>query len=239
MQPLKHYPQPERPSDPTPLEMAIYNYELKAKAFYDKKARLGDAKEADVTKRLNQDYKHLEQERNRLEYITVIQEALEKYRENSEAIGKETKGLGLLEEEHHPTKKLASFLTASGEPKPSIKHEAHHIIPGKGRFRKPAIARARLVLHEHGLGINDPMNGVWLYGVEKGKKEFDWATSEATSHRRIHRYNYETWISATLSGRLNRVRFISLLREVKFRIKNGMMPEKVMMKKDESWNGLS
>ncbi|MBJ7553130.1 AHH domain-containing protein [Marinomonas spartinae] len=236
MQPLKHYPQPERPSDPTPLEMAIYNYELKAKAFYDKKARLGDAKEADVTKRLNQDYKHLEQERKRLKSITVIQEVLEKYREESRSSDEDT----LMMEEHHPTQKLASFLTASGEPKPSIKHEAHHIIPGKGRFQQPATARARLFLHGHGLGINDPMNGVWLYGVEKGKKEFDWATSAATSHRRIHRYNYETWISSTLGRHeMSSQRFISLLQEVKLRIKNGMMPQQVMMKKDESWDGLS
>jgi len=235
MQPLKHYPQPERPSDPTPLEMAIYNYELKAKAFYDKKAQLGDTKESDVTKRLNQDYKHLKQERNRLEYITIAQESLDAYRASNELASRRE----LSSEEHHPTKKLASFLTASGEPKPSIKHEAHHIIAGKGRFNKPATARARLRLHMHGIGINDPMNGVWLYGVEKGKQEFDWATSEATSHRRIHRYNYETWISATLRGELDRVRFINLLQKVKFRIKNGMLPQQVMMKKDESWDGLS
>ncbi|CAM3030353.1 hypothetical protein PSDI105340_16475 [Pseudoalteromonas distincta] len=28
---LQHYPMPDRPSNPSPLEMAIYNYELLAK----------------------------------------------------------------------------------------------------------------------------------------------------------------------------------------------------------------
>ncbi len=36
---LQRYPMPDRPSNPSPLEMAIYNYELLAKKHYDDKRR--------------------------------------------------------------------------------------------------------------------------------------------------------------------------------------------------------
>lgn len=235
MQPLKYYPQPERPSDPTPLEMAIYNYELKAKAFYDKKAQLGDAKESDITERLNQDYKHLEQERNRLESIVKAQMSLAAYRAKNLQEGTET----LQNEAHHnPENKLAKFLAAAGEIKPTNGHEAHHIIPGKGRYDQPAIALARLRLHAHGIGINDPMNGVWLFGKVKGK-EFDWATSDAVPHRRIHRHNYEVWIGRSFVPKRSKVDFVNLLRIVKLKIKTGTMPEFVMMPKGTEWDGVS
>ncbi|MBJ7554362.1 AHH domain-containing protein [Marinomonas spartinae] len=229
MQPFAIYPQPDRPSNPTPLEMAIYNYELKAKAFYDKKAKLKGSKDAEVINRLNQDYNHLEKERKRLESITVIQESLDAYRAANELSDEET----LFKENHHPTTKLARFLTAIGEPKPTVKHEAHHIIPGKGRFAAMPLLRARLQLHAHGIGINDPMNGVWLYGTEKGK-DFDWATADTISHRRLHRHNYELWISDTLRVQVNKTQYVNLLRQVKLKIKMGTMPQNVMMPKNKA-----
>lgn len=234
MQPLRRYPQPERPSNPSPLEMAIYNYELKAKAFYDKKAKQSNAADPVVEKHLNQDYKHLEKERERIESVIIVQQSLEAYR--AEALKSDIETLN--KEGHHPTDKLGKHLSAVGEFKPTAKHEAHHIIPGKGRFRQPILLRTRLRLHAHGVGINDPMNGVWLFGTEK-EKEFDWATVDAASHRRIHRHNYESWIGGIFRAKRNKTDFINLLRNVKMKIKTGQMPENVMMPKDKTWDGVS
>ncbi|ASM55684.1 hypothetical protein PNIG_b0023 [Pseudoalteromonas nigrifaciens] len=32
---LREYPKPDRAANPTPLDMAIYNFELKAKSYHD------------------------------------------------------------------------------------------------------------------------------------------------------------------------------------------------------------
>lgn len=40
-------------------------------------------------------------------------------------------------EKHHPAKtKLGTNLIANHEPQPSTGHVAHHIVPGKGRWRQ-------------------------------------------------------------------------------------------------------
>ena len=236
MQPLNYYPQPDRPSNPSPLEMAFYNFQLKAKAFYDKKLIDAGSKDPKVIDKLNQDYQHLEKEKNRLAYIVTAQESLRKYREYN--ADKSTSARSMMKELHHPAAdKLGKYLTASGEPKPTVKHEAHHIIPGLGsKAMRPRLQLARLTMHTHGIGVNDPMNGVWLYAKEDGK-EFDWATPNASSHRKIHRYNYDRWVALTFRGNLDKLNFVNLLNELKVRIKNGMMPSNVLMKKDESWDG--
>ena len=119
---------------------------------------------------------------------------------------------------HHPTSDLAKYLSAIGEPKPTNLHEAHHIISGEGRYNKAAIMDARLNLHLVGIGINDPFNGIWLINFMKNKK-IDWSTPEAPPHRKIHRFNYETWIGATLGENMvtNKSVFLNKLRNVKIR----------------------
>lgn len=224
MKPLHQYPQPSRPAEPTPLEMAIYNFELKAKAHYDNKSANKE--------KLNRDFEHLQKEKTRLLSVVIAQESLSQYRQRNETVGEEV----LSEEPHHPTKILAQYLSAVGEPKPTINHEAHHIICGKGRFRQVLIAQARLTMHLHGIGINDPINGVWLCNMEKNKED-DWATRNSVPHRKIHRYNYETWIGSSFRGRQNKLQFVTRLRNVKFRIKSGTMPVNVMKKKDVQWDG--
>lgn len=95
--------------------------------------------------------------------MLIAQQSLESYRAESE--GSSVKELA--EEEHHPTEKLAKFLRAAGEPKPTSYHEAHHIVCGKGRYRQRLTYAARLRMHSFGIGINDPTNGVWLRNFEK------------------------------------------------------------------------
>lgn len=230
---MQNYPHPSRKQDPTALELAIYNFELKAKAYYDKKMKSDNSTE--LKNRLKIDYKHLQLEKKRIESIGVAQSYLEKYREESNQSDLST----LSKESHHPTKKLATFLFAIGEPKPTPAHEAHHIIPGKGRFDIRAILAARLNLHLAGVGINDPFNGTWLINFLHNK-EFDWATPDAPPHRKIHRRNYETWIGRTLGqqNNNNKAKFINSLRVVKTHIKTGTLPQQIFEPNTELWKGI-
>lgn len=162
MKSLEFYPQPSRPDNPTPLDMAIYNYELKAKAHYDSKLRFkGD--DVSLQGKIKRDFEHLQNEKRRLLSIAIARDSLNGYREFNETANVDT----LTAEEHHPTDKLAQFLAASGEPKPTVNHELHHIVPGKGRFRQADVMRARLTMHMWHVGINDPLNGVWLLNYKK------------------------------------------------------------------------
>ena len=189
--------------------MAIYNYELLAKKHYDDKRR----KSAASKEKLQRDYGHLQKERKRLEHLLIAQQSLESYRAENEG----TSVKELAEEEHHPTEKLAKFLRAAGEPKPTSYHEAHHIVCGKGRYRQRLTYAARLRMHSFGIGINDPTNGVWLRNFEKNKSD-DWATPDTVSHRRLHRHNYEVWVSTSLRTKVNKLDFINALRGVKIKI---------------------
>lgn len=232
MQPLRYYPQPQRPNNPSVLEMSIYNYELKAKAYHDKKIATSPSDNLEFLDKMKRDLEHLKNEKRRLVSLCTVQESLSAYRAHNERASEDE----LANEDHHPTSKLAKYLTAVGEPKPTVNHEAHHIICGKGQHRQRLMALARLSMHEHGIGINDPINGVWLWNYENNKNE-DWATPESVSHRKIHRYNYETWIGYAFANPENKVQFINKLRNIKLRIRIGSMPSNVMTSKDTSWNG--
>ncbi|WP_236559619.1 AHH domain-containing protein [Colwellia sp. 20A7] len=227
------YPHPTRPNDPSPLELAIFNYELKAKNYHNQRIKKNNSK--DIQEKMKRDFEHLQREKTRITGHVLAQESLNIYRENNEKLTTKQ----LRQEKHHPTEKLASYLTAVGEPKPTTMHEAHHIICGKGRFRQAMMLRARLNLHIHGIGINDPVNGAWLINFVKNKEQ-DWATPDAPAHRKIHRYNYETWIGSTLGiqNRPSKIQFLNSLRNVKIKIKTGNMPAKVLDTKDELWKGV-
>lgn len=234
MQLLQNYPHPQRPDNPTALELAIYNFELKAKRFHDENNK--NNKNSELLKKLTKDHEHLQKEKARIESVSIAQTALDAYRKANSKSSREL----LLEEEHHPTNNLAKFLYAVGEPKPTVEHEAHHIISGKGRYNPQAILRARLNLHMAGIGINDPHNGIWLINFNKNKAH-DWATKDAPPHRKIHRYNYETWIGSNLGIRMkkkDKSLFLNKLRNVKINIKTGTLPSKIFEKKDELWKGI-
>lgn len=232
MQQQISYPQPNRPSNPSLLELAIYNFELKAKSYYDAKQKSDGSEQ--LTKRLNQDYNHLQREKRRIESVAIAQNHLQQYRSDNETLDVEK----LLQEPHHPTAKLAKFLFATGEPRPTVHHEAHHIIAGKGRYLQPKMLTARLNMHLVGIGINDPFNGTWLINFESNK-EYDWATQAAPAHRKLHRKNYESWISNNLGAAkgYSKAQFLTKLRFVKQHIKTGTIPSSIFST-TELWKGL-
>ena len=229
---MRHYPQPIRPSNPSALEMAIYNFELKAKKHYD--AKLKNSSDKAQVAKMQRDFEHLQKEKQRMIAAATARDILNEYREYTNAATSEE----LEQEEHHPSNKLANYLAAAGEPKPTPDHEAHHIVPGKGRYKQSDILAARLTLHAWNIGINDPRNGVWLINFKKNNPD-DWATSESVPHRNLHRHNYEKWVGETLRVSLSQRDTENKLRMLKFKIQTNTMPPSVMAPKDATWNGKS
>lgn len=203
----------------SPLEMAIHSYEEAAHKTLDRyeklaKAHFSDngtrtAKEREVE--LQDCLRFLELERLKLEKISDVQGQLAMYRASA---SKATQGstternvaIRRLElEEHHPTEDLEAYMRAEGVPKPSSKHTAHHIVPGKGKDQV-INGRSRLHLHRHGIGINDPANGVYLLN----KDEFTphWSMPLSRGHKKYHTKQYEVWV-------LNRIRVLKNVDAIK------------------------
>ena len=227
-----NFPRPARPENPSPLEMVIYQYELKASAFHNGRNSVAPANEtakqkADRIAKRDRDWQHLRLERRKIAAHLKMQENLTAYRE-----GNKQKSLSeLASESHHPTKMLARNLQAVGEPKPTPMHEPHHIIPGAGKHRKQLMILSRLNLHAFGIGINDPLNGIWLRNFAKNTAD-DWATPESPAHRPIHTFNYETWISSQFSNdNLPETVFLSRLQTVKRKLRDGTHPENILQRK--------
>ena len=227
-----NFPRPVRPENPSPLEMVIYQYELKASEFHNGRNKMASANEtakqkADRIAKRDRDWQHLRLERRKIAAHLKMQENLTAYRE-----GNKQKSLSeLASESHHPTKMLARNLQAVGEPKPTPMHEPHHIIPGAGKHRKQLMILSRLNLHAFGIGINDPLNGIWLRNFAKNTAD-DWATPESPAHRPIHTFNYETWISSQFSNdNLPETVFLSRLQTVKRKLRDGTHPENILQRK--------
>lgn len=203
----------------TPLEMAIHSYEEAARRTLNRYETLAKSHSANDTtktevvrkKELAECLGFLELERLKLEKIADVQGQLAAYRESAMA---STRGTAkdrdqalrrLNAEKHHPTGYLEAFMRAEGIPKPSAKHTAHHIVPGKGK--DPVInGRTRLHLHRFGIGINDPANGVYL--VHSDEFTPHWSMPLSRGHKKYHTKLYETWVS-------NRVRALRDIDSIK------------------------
>jgi len=228
-------PMPQRPLNPSPLEMVIYNYEVKARAFHLERNKAAPRNESPQAKlqriaKCERDQKHLRMERRKIAAHVRLQTQLTDYR----AANKLKSSTELQAEEHHPTKSLVRNLRAVGEVKPTSFHEAHHIIPGKGRYLKVDMLTCRLNLHQYGIGINDPVNGVWLRNFVRNTPD-DWATPEAPAHRKLHTYQYEEWISDLLSNdNLPEALYLNRLHAVKVQLKTGTHPVKILEEKRSS-----
>ncbi|WP_104401811.1 AHH domain-containing protein [Vibrio penaeicida] len=230
-----------RPANPSAAELALDRYDMLVRDFYIKykSNKAPKAPKAQVKRMLEaeqRDLKFLKMKRTQLIAHAKVAEMEAELRDYVE--GNQSKKLKeLSEEEHHPTQKLARNLTAAGEPKPTINHEAHHIVPGKGRFKQAAIEGARIELHMHQIGINDPRNGVWMMNFKKNL-DLNWADPKSPAHRSIHRYNYESWIGRVfLTGGMTKQMVLARLKWIKMSLKDGKYPSKITEKKDVSWNG--
>lgn len=228
----------------TPLEQAIARFEEKAKAYYSKQSKIPPVLETPEQKlaREKASYealKHLQSEK-RLAMVQVqVQSRLEEYRSLWRASDTHSRGekkemrQAMLNEKHHPTKVLATFMRASGRPQPAQNFTAHHLVPGRGRTERAAMAR--VTLHFYNIRINDPDNGVWLPRTKKDKGH--WAMPSAPAHAEIHTHNYELWIAANITDGGSEAMLRARLQRLRFLLRDGRQPERVTQRPDSSWSG--
>ncbi|RZK24916.1 MAG: hypothetical protein EOO43_06880 [Flavobacterium sp.] len=190
----------------TPLEMAIHSYEEAAHKLICRYENLAKAHASEsstgteIQRKAERDecLRFLKLERAKLAVIADVQAQLALYRGSAlaattgESKDRNAAVRRLSVESHHPTNYLEKFMRAEGQPKPSSKHTAHHIVPGKGK--DPIVnVRTRLHLHQHGIGINDPANGVYL--VHKDEYTPHWSMPLSRGHKKYHTNLYETWVA--------------------------------------------
>lgn len=183
----------------SPLERAIQSYEEKAERYYsmDNLSLHFTKEEREIKK--NEAMQELATQRRHLETIGEVRALLEVYRENNMKMklgsnADRKKALATMKNEsHHPTDFLEKLMRAEGHPKPSGKHTAHHILPGAGQYEKVMISRARIHMHTHGIGVNDPANGVYL--LTKDEYTPHYSMPESRGHLKYHTRDYEKWVS--------------------------------------------
>lgn len=198
----------------TTLEVAIARYEELAKNHYAKENLVNTTlTEEERKKELKESLSFLKLERDKLDAISDVQaqiEELQDYRNNAKSISNTV----LSKEKHHPTKVLEKYMLLEGAVKPSSKHTAHHIVPGKGKLKR-VTARTRLHLHKNGIRINDPANGVYLVSIHKDTPH--WSMPNSWGHKRYHTEDYERWISQKIRP-LQNVDFIKTQLQIIGRI---------------------
>jgi|GEM_PF-584619 len=234
------------PHEMTRFEQALERLSQAANEYHTKKAKAsllsGETAEQKTARleELNADLKHLQRELRFTEVIGEVETRLEEYRLTSRRGDGDTRADSkikrqLMESEmYHPTEALEQFMRADGRPKPSSKHTAHHIAPGKGKTIFAARARARL--HFHGVRINDADNGAWMLTYIKDKGH--WSMPTANAHREIHTKNYEGWVYRIVNAGMDEQGVRSGLRRIADLLESGKQPVEVTMSPDESWSGV-
>lgn len=189
----------------TPLEASIHQYEEQVKKYYSKrnaiKTTLTDQQRKELKKEVRE---FLKKERANLKTIATVQGRLEEYRaqgmmvkSSDEKFARSTMN-AMISEDHHPTDELEENMRAEGCAKPSHKHTAHHIVPGKGKL--PVLtSQTRLHIHMQGIRINDPANGVYLVHVNADVPDYGYCMPESKGHLCYHTHDYERWISLKIT----------------------------------------
>ena len=101
-----------RPKTTNPLALAIYDFEQKAKAFYDEQAFNAPTDETPEARKAREnlremDFAHLKSERTRIRQFAAIQATLEQYKKTNQVLSETDAGIdNLMAEAHHPTDDL-------------------------------------------------------------------------------------------------------------------------------------
>jgi len=216
----------------TPLEIGISRYEEMANQHF---SNFGDpATPIDAERQAEKDeaLKHLATEKRQLKTLYKIQAKLDEYREAGlkATTGSNTErraAISAMEaEEHHPTKTLERYMRAEGTPKPSARHTAHHIVPGKGKL-KELTADTRYHLHIHGIRINDPANGVYL--VSSDKYAPHWSMPLSRGHKKYHLHEYERVLNEKITL-LENIDFIKTQLQIIARMLQANEPKEAINK---------
>ncbi|WP_051234745.1 AHH domain-containing protein [Marinimicrobium agarilyticum] len=217
----------------SPLEAAIAQFEVEAKAYHAKVA--GPVPESPKARQkreseLNSALKHLKNERLKVACLAQIQARLAEYQGWGRQQA-EKDPVALMDEPHHPTTVLARNMRADGRPQPSRRHSPHHIVAGKGRH--PNTVRARLNIHLAGVRINDPGNGTWMPRTKADRGH--WSMPNAPAHSEIHTYNYETWVNTLVDPQIDEHAVRAVLTRLRVLLRDGQQPRQVTAPKDVHW----
>ncbi|MEC7547558.1 MAG: AHH domain-containing protein [Pseudomonadota bacterium] len=206
----------------TPLEHNIQEFEKAAREYH--KLRLSKPVSVEEKKKIDEELKlrlaDLDRRMRNLETNSSIQERICLQQElcdyqSSRAVPQDAKvttseQLELMKSDpHHPTTNLRKNMEAAGIMTPDDNCHCHHIVVGGGkRVKDPAnpggpkiqtknaiMARARL--HRYGIGINDPVNGVYL--PKSMKYVPHWRFPKALPHANIHTFAYEQMVNDALT----------------------------------------
>ncbi|TNC83910.1 MAG: hypothetical protein CSH37_12625 [Thalassolituus sp.] len=187
------------------FEAALDGYEHRLKTYYASSSRTET--EDERRRAVAEAMSFLNIERAKLSTIASLQDQLRDYRtqgmkatsDNSDMWSRAEAFDVLQAESHHGyngVRVLERNMAAEGVPKPSSRHTAHHICPGKGKL--PAISRqTRVHLHTHGIRINDPANGVYL--MTRDKETPHWSMPDSRGHKTYHTEDYERLVWERLS----------------------------------------
>lgn len=132
---------------------------------------------------------------------------------------------------HHPTIYLRKNMEAAGIMPPDENCHCHHIVLGCGkRVKDPnnpsgpkiqtknaIMARARL--HRYGIGINDPINGVYL--PKSMKYVPHWRFPKALPHANIHTFAYEQLVNDALTPARSAEAVKNILLRVRAMLEHG------------------
>ncbi|BFM16727.1 hypothetical protein R50073_29100 [Maricurvus nonylphenolicus] len=197
-----------------PLNLKLDEYETLAREYHAAKTKKISSQSAlkKHQKLLKEKLDYLNSQRRSLKVMADVQYQLALYQQGNRPTDNETEDqldsrLDRLESEgHHPTKDLQRNMSAVGDVAPDKNCSCHHVVPGHGRMIKnkitgryvqsPDAIDARTKLHELGIGINDPSNGVWLPSGMGYVPH--WAMKSALPHSRIHTTAYEKHVLGKL-----------------------------------------
>ncbi|MBB3062810.1 AHH domain-containing protein [Microbulbifer rhizosphaerae] len=181
----------------SPLERGIMEYQLQVEQYHKDKAKVcsSDGERFANGEELAKRREFLDSRRRDLVTQAKVQAGLDKYRKNARQEDNEW----IYDEEHHPTGLLVQFMESEGDVKPANNCEAHHIIPGRG-WRTVYQVEARLKLHDCNIGVNDPINGVWLPAKIEDIPHFMLSLKRALPHGPLHTKQYEAWTNSQMQG---------------------------------------
>lgn len=214
----------------TALDMTINSYIETAGEYHrEKLLKFSDVKkQKSHTDLLVKRKAYLEQQRLSIESMASVQEQLAHYQNQCRDTSQENRAK-MRQEEHHPTKDLERYMRVSGIPKPDEHCTCHHIIMGHGRSKKSqktgkrvqsaAAISARLKLHQVGIGINDPSNGVWL--PKNMNHVPHWLMPKALPHSVIHTDTYEVWMRNIMQTVTSEATGRSALKRVGIMLRDG------------------
>lgn len=163
---------------------------------------------------------------NHLKVISQLQQGLVAY---------EAKGRGMsfeqLIDEAHDSSRLARYMTANADPRPSKHCDCHAIIAGKD----PRSVPMRAIMAWVKMRIDFPLNGAWLPHNTAAKPHMPRKLNNAVPHSRIHRNGYYRWLGTLLDQSLIKddKSLANALRTIRFKLETSSFPSYVMLRADQ------